>query len=224
LNTGADPVGPTERVLLIHGLWNAKSWLAPLGWRLRRAGFEVEGFGYASVRDGAEAAIEALLARLRGAPPLHLVGHSLGGMIGLEALRRAPGLPVRRMVCLGSPLCGSGTARALAQRPRLGWTLGRSAPLLRTGCGQWDGRVPVGMIAGDVARGLGHLLVPQQAPSDGSVAVAETRLPGLAGHCLVHASHTGLVFSAEAARQTAAFLRHGAFLAPGAEPAGPRPL
>ena len=25
-------------VLLVHGLWNAKLWLTPLAWRLRRAG------------------------------------------------------------------------------------------------------------------------------------------------------------------------------------------
>ena len=43
------------------------------------------------------------------------------------------------------------------------------------------------------------------------MAVAETCLPGLAAQCRVHASHTGLVFSAEAARQVVAFLRTGAF-------------
>ena len=55
-------------------------------------------------------------------------------------------------------------------------------------------------------------------PSDGTVAVAETRLPGLADHCLVAASHTGLVFSRPAAGQAAAFLRHGRFgPSPGAD-------
>lgn len=213
-----------EPVLLIHGLWNAKAWLAPLAWRLRRAGFTVRGFGYASVRDGPEVAIDALVAQLRRAGPVHLVGHSLGGMIAMEALRRAPDLPVRRMVCLGSPLCGSATARALASQARLGWTLGRSAALLHAGCGHWDGLVPVGMVAGTVERGLGRLLVRVESPSDGTVAVAETRLPGLAGHVLVPASHSGLLFSAEAARQTAAFLRRGAFLDAAAGPSRRRPL
>ncbi len=213
-----------EQVLLVHGLWNAKSWLAPLAWRLRRAGFVVRGFGYSSVRDGPEAAIDALAALLRRSGPVHLVGHSLGGMIGLEVLRRVPELPVQRMVCLGSPLCGSATARALAGHARLGWTLGRSAGLLDAGCGHWDGRVPVGMVAGTVERGLGRLVVPVESPSDGTVAVAETRLPGLAGHVLVPASHSGLLFSAEAARQAAAFLHHGAFLDPAGGPGRPRPL
>ncbi|HMM26434.1 MAG TPA: alpha/beta hydrolase, partial [Pseudoxanthomonas mexicana] len=84
------------RVLLVHGIWNAKSWLTPLARRLRHEGFEVETFGYPSILGGPEPAIAALIARLQGGPPVHLVGHSLGGLIGLEALRRAPGLPVQR--------------------------------------------------------------------------------------------------------------------------------
>lgn len=47
--------------------------------------------------------------------------------------------------------------------------------------------------------------------SDGTVSVEETRLPGLRDHCIVPASHTGLVLSPHAAAQTAAFLREGRF-------------
>ncbi|MGE8262480.1 MAG: alpha/beta hydrolase, partial [Stenotrophomonas sp.] len=47
--------------------------------------------------------------------------------------------------------------------------------------------------------------------SDGTVALDETQLPGLADHCVIPASHSGLVFSPDAARQTAAFLRDGRF-------------
>ncbi len=59
--------------------------------------------------------------------------------------------------------------------------------------------------------GLGSLLGAIGDASDGTVALDETRLPGLADHCVVAASHSGLVFSPEAARQTAAFLRDGRF-------------
>ncbi|AKC88366.1 Cob(I)alamin adenosyltransferase [Pseudoxanthomonas suwonensis] len=209
----------TDRVVLVHGIWNAKWWLVPLAWRLHRAGFRVRTFGYPSIVGGPEPAIEALIARLRGGPPQYLVGHSLGGLVALEALRRAPDLPVPRMVCLGSPLRGSAAAHALAGHPRLAWALGRSSALLQAGCASWDGRVPVGMVAGDVARGIGRLFARFDGPSDGTVAVAETCLPGLAARCQVHASHTGLVFSAEAARQAVAFLRTGAFTGPAAEDA-----
>jgi hypothetical protein len=67
------------------------------------------------------------------------------------------------------------------------------------------------MVAGHVPRGVGRLLGAVGTDSDGTVALAETRLPGLADHCCVPASHTGLAFSPQAARQVAAFLRCGRF-------------
>ena len=198
-------------VLLVHGLWNAKLWLTPLAWRLYRAGFKVSGFGYPSIVGGAEAAVEALIEHLRSGPERDLVGHSLGGLIALEALRRAPELPVRRVVCLGSPLHGSEVARTLGRHWSTAWVLGRSRHLLESGCPPWQGSAQVAAVAGTVAHGVGRLLARFDGPSDGTVAVAETRLPGLADHCVVAASHTGLVFSRDAVAPAAHFLRHGRF-------------
>jgi hypothetical protein len=67
------------------------------------------------------------------------------------------------------------------------------------------------MVAGSRPLGLGQFLGHFDGPSDGTVAVAETRLDGLADHVVVPASHTGLVFSAQAARQAIAFLGTGRF-------------
>jgi pimeloyl-ACP methyl ester carboxylesterase len=151
-----------------------------------------------------------LLERLQGSGPVSLVGHSLGGLVALEALRRQPDLPVSRVVCLGSPLRGSSTARSLADH---GWALalGRSSGMLLDGLPAWEGRARVGLVAGSVPHGLGSLLGALGESSDGTVGLDETRLPGLADHCVVPASHSGLVFSPDAARQTAAFLRAGCF-------------
>lgn len=197
-------------VLLLHGIWNARAWVGPLAWRLRARGFRVDTFGYASVFGGPEVAVPQLLQRLASSGPVSLVGHSLGGLVALEALRREPDLPVSRVVCLGSPLRGSSTARSLAEH---GWSLalGRSSELLLGGLPAWEGRAEVGLIAGSVPHGLGSLLGAIGEASDGTVALDETQLPGLADHCVIPASHSGLVFSPDAARQTAAFLRDGRF-------------
>lgn len=197
-------------VLLLHGIWNARAWVGPLAWRLRARGFSVDTFGYSSVFGGPDVAVPQLLERLKGSGPVSLVGHSLGGLVALEALRQQPDLPVSRVVCLGSPLRGSGTARSLADH---GWSLalGRSSELLLDGLPAWEGRAQVGLIAGSVPHGLGSLLGAIGEASDGTVALDETHLPGLADHCVVPASHSGLVFSPDAARQTAAFLRDGRF-------------
>lgn len=207
------PMTP-QRVLLVHGIWNAKSWLAPLAARLRAEGFAPQIFGYASVFGGPEQAVPQLIERLRAQPVDAMVGHSLGGLLALEALRRAPELPVRRVVCLGSPLLGSGTARELAAHAWGARLMGRSAGLLAHGLECWDGVAEVGVVAGNVPKGLGRLVRRFGGPSDGTVALAETRLPGLADHCEVACSHTGLAFSPVAAAQAAHFLREGRFRRP----------
>ncbi len=202
----------TDRVLLIHGIWNAKAWLAPLARRLRSEGFETEVFGYPSVLGGPDIAIPRLIERLRGSGPVAVLGHSLGGLIALEALQQAPDLPVTRVVCLGSPLRGSGAARGLAGRAWTSPALGRSAGLLQRGFEACGDGPPVGMVAGNIPRGLGRHFARFEGESDGTVSLDETRLPGLADHCVVASSHSGLVLSAEAARQAAHFLREGRFL------------
>lgn len=199
------------RVLLVHGIWNARHWLAPFAMRLRREGLAPELFGYDSVLRDPERAGDRLIERLQRSPVELLVGHSLGGLVILEALRRAPELPVKRVVCLGSPLCGSSVVEAMAQRPPLPLLLGRSRSLLETGCAPWHGPAAVGMVAGNRARGVGGWFAPMEGESDGTVRVAETRLPGLADHCIVPASHSGLVLSADAARKAACFLLRGRF-------------
>lgn len=202
----------SRQLLLIHGLLNADIWLYRLAGRLREAGFEPRLFSYSSLLEGPPLALPRLIERLGAMPHgSGIVGHSLGGLMALEALRQAPGLPVDRVMCLGSPLRGSQTARAVAARA---WTrpmLGRSAGLLQTGLQDWNGPAQVGMVAGDLERGLGRLFTRFDGPSDGTVGVGETRLPGLADHCIVRASHSGLVFSESAAAQAVHFLRDGRF-------------
>lgn len=182
-----------RRVVLLHGLWVPALSMRWLAQRLTTAGFAPEFFAYATVAGGPQAAMPRLVETLRRAPT-NIVAHSLGGLVALQALREQPDLPVPRLVCLGSPLCGSAAAAGLT---RSAWTaipLGRSAGLLTSGCGAWAGAAEVGMIAGSTPLGLGQFFGRLQGPSDGTVAVEETRLPGLSDHVVVPASHTGLLF------------------------------
>jgi pimeloyl-ACP methyl ester carboxylesterase len=200
-----------NHVLLIHGLLNGNYWLWKLSARLRDAGFAPEIFSYSSLIEGPQHAVPKLIETLRNEPFDALVGHSLGGLIALQALRQAPDIAVSRVVCMGSPLRGSAIAQRLAQQAWSRPVLGRSADLLCKGLDEWRGTAQVGMIAGDMNRGMGRLFVHFDGISDGTVAINETRFPGLADHCIVHSSHSGLVFSAEAAAQVVHFLREGKF-------------
>ena len=206
------PAGDRRRVVLLHGLWMPGASMHWLAQQLRAGGYAPEIFSYHSVADGPDLAVPRLAALLQAEGEADIVAHSLGGLIALQALCDAPDLPVRRVVCLGSPLRGSGAAAGLMRFPLSTLMLGRSADLLRQGFACWQGRVEVGVIAGRVPHGLGALFGHFDADHDGTVAVAETRLEGLSDHVVIAASHSGLLFSAEAAAQAEAFLRDGRFM------------
>ncbi len=204
-----------ERVILLHGLWMRRPALWPLASRLRRAGFDVHLFAYATLWARPEDSVARLASTMRalGPGPVHLVGHSLGGVTALAMLAREADLPPGRVVCLGSPIAGSGAARAVARRG-LSILVGRSLPLLMQGVTLPTDR-EVGSIAGTRALGAGRWLSRIEGASDGTVALQETRLPGLADHLALPVSHSGLMISRAAAQATAQFLRSGGFDATG---------
>lgn len=206
------PPEPAPGVLLVHGLWMrsiAMRWLAT---RLRSQGFAPTTFGYYSLLQDTDAVVARLAGVLAAHPGIHVVAHSLGGLLTLRAVERLGDAAIGRIVCLGSPLAGSGAAAAIAARIPAGAQLvGHNRALLQAGIGRIPDGVEAGMVAGCVPRGLGGLVARFDGPHDGTVSVAETRVPGLADHVVVRASHSGLLFSDEVVRQVAGFLRGDGF-------------
>ena len=200
----------TARLVLLHGLWMPGASMRWMAGRMRDAGFEPEEFTYDTVSGGPDQAIPRLADRLREGRS-HVLAHSLGGLVALATLQREPGLPVGRIVCLGSPLRGSAAAEGMASHAWGAFALGRSAELLRHGCAPCADGIEVGVIAGRLPLGLGRFFGHLQGESDGTVAIDETRIDGMTDHVTVAASHTGLLLSTEAASQAVAFLRDGRF-------------
>lgn len=203
----------SERVILLHGLMMRRPPLLVLANRLRRRGFTPLLFSYSTLWAGPDEAMERLAARLHalGPQPVHLVAHSLGGLIALETINRyQQQLPPGRVVCLGSPLAGSAAASGLGGK-RLAFITGKSRALLCSGLGTICPQREVGMIAGSWPVGLGRFFGGFDGEHDGTVAVSETRFPGLADHAVVTTSHSGLIFSAQIAEMTANFLETGRF-------------
>ena len=163
-----------DAVIVAHGVWAPGVETIVLRRRLRSAGFRPALFRYSTVRAGlAENA--ARLARFADkveAERLHFVGYSLGGVVTLTALSQYPLSRVGRVVCLASPLIGSGTARRVS-RNWLGYHIvGRT--LLehnqRGGMERWDRPVELGVIAGTRRLGPGHLIGALPGANDGMVA------------------------------------------------------
>ena len=163
-------------------------------------------------------ALAEYLSAIR-ADTLHLVGHSLGGLVILklfeehaQALAR---LPPGRIVLLGSPLRGSRTARNLARLPfgKKIMGLGVGEELLVPRERRWRQSRDLGVIAGDLGVGLGRLVGPLGGASDGTILVEETQIEGAADRVVLRVSHTGMLFSAAVARAAARLPEHGAVCA-----------
>lgn len=205
-------------VVGVHGLWMRGASMVVLRARLERHGFAFHDFSYSSVTasltDNA-AALAAFVDRVPG-ETVHLVGHSLGGVLACAMLETC--LPARlgRIVCLGSPLKGSRTAARLARWPGGQRLIGKCLcdVQARGGFAAWRAGVEVGSIAGRWPFGVGRLFGAFEEPNDGTVAVAETSIAGLADHIVLPVSHVALLWSSAVAAQAEHFLLHGRFHRP----------
>ena len=183
----------TRRVVLVHGLWMRAPVLGYWSAGLRAAGFEPVPFSYDSLRHGPDAAMPPLRDLVMQNPQTHVLAHSLGGLVAVKALAGASGYR-GHIVCVGSPLAGTRVLRQLAGT-RLAPIAGRSLDLLCQGLPAVPEGLSVSVIAGSRPFGLGRVLHRFSEPNDGSVALSETRIPGLQQHITVNASHSGQLFS-----------------------------
>lgn len=192
--------------------------------RLAARGWALRVFPWSSLADTMDGvarrcARHALALARETRLPVHLVGHSLGGLViyhvfetGLLTADRFSG-DFCRAVFLGTPVRGSRSARALA---RLGVGKRMLGPaglgdLLEGLPPRWAFPVQLGTLAGTGSHGLGRFLAHFDGPNDGTVAVDETRIEGAADHCELPVSHSAMPFSADVAAQVAAFLESGRF-------------
>jgi len=202
-------------IVTVHGLWMRGTAMGALRRRLETRGFSVRDFTYPTITSSlsdAAAALETFVARVPG-ETVHFVGHSLGGVLICALLERS--LPVRagRVVCLGSPLKGSKTAARLMRWPAGRHLVGKCLvdAHARGGFTACRAGVEVGSIAGRIPFGVGRLLGPFPEPNDGTVAVEETKIAGLADHVVLPVSHVALLWSTRVAAQATHFLEHGRF-------------
>ena len=205
-------------VVFVHGLFLNGAEFSLLRRRLSAAlGFESHRFSYPTVCDSMTATLSRLsefVSRIE-ADRIHFVGHSLGGVVLCRYFERERCERSGRVVLLGSPVIESRSARAVARHAWLRRVVG---PLVAEELIQpceprcWNCERELGLIAGTSPLGLGRFFARFAEPSDGTVAVSETKLPGHKAHLTLPVSHMGMLVSPLVARQVANFLDEGRFL------------
>jgi pimeloyl-ACP methyl ester carboxylesterase len=203
-----------ETVVVVHGLWLHGVIMSVMARRIRRHGYRVHTYSYPTMRLTLTQNAHRLARFAEGLGcKVHFVGHSMGGLVALEAARRMPPAARGRVVMIAPPYADCFAARCLARWPGGRRLLGRSM-------GEWiSGQrssslegCEIGVIAGTGGVGLGRLVargLPK--PHDGVVALPETRVPGMRDHVALPVSHTAMIVSSGVVRQACAFLRRGQF-------------
>ncbi len=216
--------GATRLVVLQHGLLRSP-WAL---WRLERAlqahGYETLNPGYPSTAITVQAAADRLQAalseRLAGRPgtKVAFVGHSLGGLVIQELLRREGAPAPFACVYLAVPHRGAVLADLRKGWWPFPWVMGDQAAF-QLSPGDPLHALPIlwlersGVVVGD--KGPANPSIPGR--DDGTVAVVEARLEGACDEVVLPLGHTTIAFADEALRQTLCFLRRLRFAR---EPAG----
>ncbi len=221
-----------DAVVLLHGLGRGPLSLKRVELALRAEGYNVRNLDYpsrsadvAALADEAlgpvfAAAVSANPARNSSpaAPRIHLVTHSLGGILVRQYLHDH-GVPptLGRVVMLAPPNAGSEVVDRLRDWKLYQWINGPAGLQLGTddastprALGPLPAGVQVGVIAGDrTINPLFSALLP--GADDGKVTVAATHVAGEADHLTLPATHTWIMWRGDTAAQVAAFLRGGRF-------------
>jgi hypothetical protein len=210
-----------ECVVLLHGLARTAASMQTLESTLSNAGYRVANIDYesrsASIEDLAIPTIDAGLdaCRANNATIIHVVTHSLGGILLRYYLTEQPIPELGRSIMLAPPNQGSEAVDALRDVPGIGWILGVAGYQLGTDADSLPRQLgpvtfDVGIIAADRSLDpISSMWLPN--PDDGKVSVASTRVDGMSDFLVVSHTHASLMDADIVQRQVLYYLQHSKF-------------
>lgn len=217
----------TTCVVLLHGLARTASSMGLMGQGLNESGFSVAAVDYPSRKHRISALSEKAVrvgletCRDAGSQQLHVVTHSMGGILVRDYLSRHEIPDLVKIVMLAPPNHGSAVVDNLKEVPGVLWLngpaflqLGTDENSLPLQLGAID--VDTAIIAGTISINL-FLSTFLENPDDGKVSVASARLEGMCAMLTVPVSHPYIMKDEEVIEQTVLYLKEGRFSLPSAQ-------
>ena len=201
-----------ETVILIHGLWRSVWAMEPMAKHLYTEGYNTVNIAYPSFTkpmDYILEMIEAEVSHYLEKGTVHLVTHSLGGIITREMLPNLPHDKLGRIVMLAPPNQGSEIIDWLANYPILKRTMGPVGQQL--GTGQITAPHLPENIDSAVIMGNSNLIPFFQkllpTANDGIVSVERGKVEGMNEFHIIDADHTFIASDPRVMKMTLEFLK-----------------
>ena len=210
--------GKVRVVFLQHGMWRTSMALNRLERALRHNGYEVINTGYSSTNgylsDHAKRLRDVVEERAAKGPidEISFVGHSMGGVVIHEYLRRPDSREPKACVYIAVPQRGAILVDIYRNWFLYDWIMGEKAShQLATVDPIQKLPIPYGDRSGAIVGDLGDSNSKIPGHDDGTVGVSEATFEGLADSVLVPFGHTRIIVADQVLRQVMHFLLSGKF-------------
>ena len=211
-----------ECVVLVHGLWRSSSAMTSIKDDLKKYGYQTINIDYPSTEENIPALVKDYLEQgyqqcaATGAPVIHFVTHSLGGILVRQFLQSHRLPEGGKVVMLSPPNKGSELSEKFGSSGWYQWLVGPAG-------------VSLSMKEGGLLRSLNAIKEPLgiiaayrdwslwpeswlPTPNDGTVSVQSTKLPEMDDFIMINSGHSFMRFNDEVHSQIRQFLAYGAFL------------